>query len=138
MTRLLCLSLAALLLCACPGSLADPERFLSDGGTDGGGGDGGACNAETDIFQAKCGGSGCHSPPATVANGLDLTSPGVADRLTGPSMCMGQPLKTYMLTKVNGTPPCGATMPLTGSPLSAAELQCLTDYLATIGTDGGP
>ncbi len=126
--------LASLLLCACPGRLEDPERFFPDGG----GNDGGGCNVEVDIFQAKCGGAGCHSPPATVANGLDLVSPGVAQRLTGASMCQGQPLKTYMLAKVHASPPCGSPMPLGGMMLSSDEIACLTTYLAGIGADGGP
>ena len=103
------------------------------------GGGGGACNAETDIFQAKCGGVGCHSPPATVANGLDLISPGVASRLLGPSMCNGLPLRTYMITKLTSTsPPCGSQMPLGGPFLSSDQIQCVSDYLAALpGSDAG-
>ena len=135
---------AVVLFIACPGRLADPNEFLDGGGGSGGGGSGGGggsdggCDVEGTLFPLTCANSNaCHVAGNVVADGLDLQSPGVKQRLAGTSMCNGLKYKTYMLTKVTSTtPPCGAQMPLGGPYLDSAQIQCLTDYLATV--DGGP
>ena len=132
------LSGSALLFCAaCPGTLDRPERFIIDAGP--------ACDVEGTFFKKSCGGSGCHETilgdaGVAPANGLDLVSPGVADRITtGKAFaCMMLPLQSYILAKVKPGPPCGSPMPLGQDPLKEADLKCLEDYLAKLApTDGG-
>lgn len=131
--RPLVLALAFSSLTGCPGELQDPDRFL--GGTDGGGP---TCGVETDLFVAKCGTAGCHDNTVNAAQGLDLVSPGVANRLrTGLATCgsvAGQPLGSWLVTKVKPTPGCGGQMP-PGLPLDAQEIRCLELYVAAL--DGG-
>ena len=117
----------------CEGRLDNRERFIMGGG-DGGGED--CTDVENKIFRPKCGGSGCHENPGA-ASMLDLVSDGGnKSRLAGLSTCMSKPMKTYMLEKLSMTPGCGQPMPFNSDPLTAAELKCLTDYMATVG-DGG-
>jgi hypothetical protein len=131
--RLFVLGLALPALLACPGSLVDPERFLT-------GGDAGgmACDVENDIFKLKCGTAGCHDA-TTVAQGLDLATTGVKTRLGSQlatcTSAAGQPLAAFLLVKVKPNPTCGGPMPLGLTALDAAELKCLEDYLAAL--DGG-
>ena len=100
------ITLSALLLTGCPGTLAHPEHFLlavagaSSGGNGAGGGgaalpgagsgaeagagpDTGPCgDVVTRIFIPSCGGTGCHGAVGAQQD-LDLVSPGVADRVVG-------------------------------------------------------
>lgn len=111
----------------CEGRLDRKERFIMDAGAD-------CSDVENTIFKPACGGSGCHENPGAASN-LDLVSAGVPGRLGGLSTCQSKPMKTYMLEKVSMTPGCGQPMPFNSDPLTAAELKCLTDYMAKV--DGG-
>ncbi len=95
------------------------------------------CNV-TKMFEERCGGSSCHSPGESTAAGLDLTSPGVEDRVTevpGAS-CMGilaspaDPEGSLLYQKVAGVPTCGARMPIEGEPLTEDEQICLRDWIS--------
>jgi hypothetical protein len=125
--RHLTLALWMLALAGCdPGRIpdADKAKFL-----------GCQLDVETDIFQAKCGLSGCHDA-MSMMNGLDLASAGVATRIkTQTSMCMGEPLLELIPQKLTATPPCGQTMPV-GNPLTTDEVKCVDDYIAKLA-DGG-
>ncbi len=70
------------------------------------------------IFDAKC--TMCHG----ASGGLDLsTYTGLmAGGATGDSVTVCDGLGSYIYTKVTGDPP---SMPLTGSPLTEAELEAL-------------
>lgn len=130
MVRPTLLATALALLTGCPGSLANPERFL--GGSDGG------CDVETDLFKMQCGVSGCHDP-VTQSQNLDLVSAGVKDRLRANlatcASAAGQPLAAFMIAKVKPQPSCGAQMPLAAPALETSELKCLEAYIAAL--DGG-
>ncbi len=117
-------------LFGCEGRLERRERFITDAG-----GNEDCTDVEAKIFKPACGGSGCHENPGA-ASGLDLVSAGVKARLDVTSTCMSKPMKTYMLEKVSMTPGCGQPMPFNADALTAAEMKCLTDYMATVG-DGG-
>jgi hypothetical protein len=127
-TRRLFYALWMLAIAGCdPGRIpeADKAKFL-----------GCQLDVETDIFQAKCGLSGCHDA-MTMMNGLDLASPGVATRLKTQvsTMCMMLPELTLIPEKLTSSPPCGQTMPV-GNPLTTDEVKCVDDYIAKLA-DGG-
>lgn len=131
MRRALVVLLLSGVVVGCEGRLERRERFIMDSGTMD------CTDVENTIFKPACGGSGCHENPGA-ASGLDLVSAGVKSRLTGNSTCMSKPMKTYMLEKVSMTPGCGQPMPFNSDALTAAELKCLQDYMATVTTgDGG-
>lgn len=152
-------SLLAITLCACAGKLDKPERFASivkkytvDAGKQSGAGgaagrpangsDGGraappACVLQ--VFKTTCGLPACH---AKATAQVDLASPAVADRLIDKksvsATCMGRVfvsssgMSSLLLDKLTDTPPCGVKMPLTGT-ISAADLQCLTSWVQSVG-----
>src|SRR5450432_1846953 len=120
---------AGMLAIACdPGHLDDPDRFK-------------ACtiDVEQDIFIPTCGLTSCHDA-ATMTNGLDLVTAGVATRLKGMSSgtceMPKEPIAKLMSSKISAMPSCGSQMPL-GSPLEAPQVKCINDYLAALGADGG-
>ena len=90
------------------------------------------------MFEVRCGGSICHAAGESTAAALDLTSPGVEDRITGMpgSSCAGtladpaDPSGSLLYQKVAGTPTCGAKMPLNGVALNEDELTCLRDWIS--------
>ena len=127
----------------CAGDLENPERFsfLLDGGT--------KMNAQggipapppclTTMFEARCGMSICHA--ANTAQ-IDLVSPKVQDRLVG-KKAAGMACKegvfvatdgsdSLLLQKLDGMPPCGSAMPLSGK-LSSDELKCVSDWVKDVG-----
>lgn len=150
---------------ACAGDLKDPDRFaflLGDGGAlgsadasgmvvpDAGAPDaGGPAPAAvpvcvSNVFSMHCGSAACHGDGAAQ---VDLVSPDVATRLVDePSgaggLCAGRVLvatdgsESLLLAKLSDTPPCGSKMPLVGAALAAAELKCVTDWVASV--EGGP
>jgi hypothetical protein len=145
----------ALSLSACGGKLDHPERFAAtvkrlgqagakaaDAGAAEPASDGGsaalpACVSK--LLGKTCGVAGCH---AVGSPQVDLASAGVAMRLVDvKSTSMMCKDKTYvsttggaslLLDKLGATPPCGARMPL-GGMLAAADVQCLTDWVAALG-----
>jgi hypothetical protein len=130
-------SLAASSL-SCAASLDDPARFL-----DGGAVSQASCDVdpEADILAVKCAGSVCHSATDEKAAGLDLVSPGVADRVKniasasagcGGSMLVapGDPGGSLLYKKVSmDQPPCGSRMPLAQDPLSEEDIGCVASWI---------
>jgi len=146
----------------CPGTLEDPARFIDlDGGNTGpsssGAGSGGSSGSSsnncpdvpTAVFETNCTTAGCHTS-ATKVQGLDLQSPGVAQRLVGVMATEGQgllidpssPSSSVVYTKLTAMPPFGARMPL-GSMLDDATVACVLAWITQTvsssagGSDGG-
>src|SRR5688572_22618110 len=66
----------ALGLSACVGGISDPDRF----------GDGTSCPSDLrieELFEVSCAGGACHGADASPAGGLDLVTPGFAERMIG-------------------------------------------------------
>lgn len=121
-------------LAGCPGTLDDKQRFFT-----GSGGAADCGDVPHDVFASKCGGSGCHGPTAP-AQGLDLESDGVADRVVGKKAteCAGilvdpgEPEASIVFRKMLpiGVPGCGEPMPYGRPTLSASELACVRAWIA--------
>jgi hypothetical protein len=123
--------LIALLVSACAAPLEDPERFTGGGDCPAG------VSVETDVFAVRCAGSICHSPGDEPAGGLDLVSPGVADRIAGVDSpnCAGEvlavpgdPDASLIVRKLGDSPPCGDRMPLVGD-LQPGDAACIRDFI---------
>lgn len=132
---------ATLVLAGCPGTLENPERFKTKGA--GGGGDG-SCPDIPALFAERCAGSGCHG--ATMPQlGLDLASPGVGARVAGqPAVgCTGlladpaNPEQSILYRKLTDAPPCGGRMPSIGEPLTPDEMECVREWIASLGAASG-
>jgi hypothetical protein len=147
--RLCGLVACAALASACPGSIEDPARFRdATVGLDAPPGDASAPDAtvgldapsacvdyvERTLLPETCATAYCHGA-AKAAASLDLESPGLARRLVGVRGSMGcrsvalvdplRPEASLMVAKLRATPGCGARMPLAGTPLTAAQLECV-------------
>jgi hypothetical protein len=127
-------------LSACPGKLNNGDDLLHQGE-----GGGVMCpDAPERIFTPKCGGSGCHSPPDP-ANGLDLVSPGVAQRVVdhAAKMCLGNladptdPEGSVIVQKLGDSPPCGERMPLHGDKLSEDDITCIKVWIVELQPPDG-
>lgn len=130
----------AALVSACPGSIEDPARFRdATVGLDAPPGAPDAASAcaeyvERNLLPQTCATVYCHGA-AEAAGGLDLESPGLARRLVGvrgSMSCRGvalvdpsRPEASLMVAKLRATPGCGARMPLAGTPLTAAQIECV-------------
>ncbi len=100
---------------------------------------------QRDVFAKSCNGSACHSGATPAAN-LDLSSPGVVDRLVdrGSGTCdgwqlvvPGQPEQSLLWVKVfSDHQPCGDPMPL-GKHLRATELSCVRKWIEELAPTGG-
>jgi hypothetical protein len=96
------------------------------------------------LFEVRCGGAVCHSAGLSTAAGLDLTSPGVEERIVGQpgQSCAGtlaepaDPEGSLLYLKVLDMPSCGARMPLSGTPLSEDEVTCLRDWISGLLPEG--
>lgn len=142
--RLCGLFACAALVSACPGSIDDPARFRdATVGLDAPSLDavvavdtGSACvdYVERTLLPTTCATAYCHGAVKS-AGGLDLESPGLARRLVGVRGSMGcrgvalvdpsRPEASLMVAKLRLTPGCGARMPLAGTPLTAAQIECV-------------
>jgi hypothetical protein len=148
----------------CPGTLEDPLRFISyeggagnvgSSGSGGSSGGGGTCDAPGTIFNSTCALSGCHNSTNAPTSGnldlSDLTAANITARLINvPSVGMtsvlrintADPAQSALVTKISSSPPFGARMPYGGTPLSAADIQCVTDWVDTQAANamggGGP
>jgi hypothetical protein len=122
---------------ACAAPLDDPARFL-DGGVESEGSC--AIDVESDLLAVKCAGSVCHSAGDQKAAGLDLVSPGVAERVAnvasessacGGNMLVvpGDPSASLLYQKVASEPPCGSRMPLGQDPLSGDDIGCVASWI---------
>ena len=122
---------------ACAAPLDDPARFL-DGGTT----SSASCDidVEGEILATRCAGSVCHSATDQKAAGLDLVSPGVAERVAniasasadcGGNMLVvpGDPGGSLLYQKLGETPPCGSRMPLAQEPLSQDDMDCVRSWI---------
>jgi hypothetical protein len=98
---------------------------------------------ETDvlpIFQNRCGGGNCHRAPPFAA-GLDLTDANAFASLVGVSSTQdGRFLRvkpadadsSLLLLKLLPGPPVGARMPLTGGPLSSADIATIRTWIDSL------
>jgi hypothetical protein len=50
-----------------------------------------------------------------------------------PVLDLANPAGSLLLTKLSGTPPCGAAMP-SGTTLSEVDRQCINDWVMAQGT----
>jgi hypothetical protein len=117
-----------LLLCACPGTLDDPQSYLDP-----------ACpDVERDLLAVRCAGPQCHASVPQPAAGLDLHSPGVAARLMNRrARCGGLLLDPeepeasllYVKTGIDVPEDCPTTMPLVGDPLTDVQRACLLSWI---------
>ncbi len=131
---ILWLSLGLLLFTAgCPGTLTEEEKKMLQGGV--------ACPDDMVAFLgSKCGAGPCHGNAAP-GGGLDLVSAGVENRLIsvpGSANCNGailanplDPANSLLHLKLQNAPPCGSRMPF-GTPLTDAEIQCVSDWIGTL------
>lgn len=143
---------------ACAGDLDDPERFGRDGAVAAGDGDGDNTAGDgdgdaspppacvSDLFEASCNSIACHGAGATV---LDLVSPGVAARVVdvdaaAGGACDGEVVVStsggtnLLLDKLQETPSCGLRMPYGAEPLVQSEVDCLTDWVESLGGTVNP
>lgn len=140
---------SAVLLSGCPGSIDDPLLFRQSHG--GGSGWDGTCPPDFDvveeIFKPSCGTLGCHTGEQFAAAGLDLTAPGVGERILSHTsdQCGGLPLVdpddiegSFFNQKLDPEPPCGSQMPSGMGALSADERACLNEYLERLVGGGAP
>lgn len=133
-------SCSALLLCACPGTLSNPEAF-EDAGVQ-------TKNAET-IFAESCGTGGCHDDSLQAQAGLDLLSANLESRVVDVNatglgcgdeilIVPGDPDASYLFQKVlNSVGICGLPMPVVGA-LSPTEIETIRQWIIDLGSlDGG-
>jgi hypothetical protein len=135
-----------ILLGGCPGELENPDRFKTDGG-----GASAACfDIPKDLFVKRCAQiPNCHSAamPINPPN-LDHESPGVEDRLVnkpGSATCPGILVNpadaegSILYKKLTSSPGCGTRMPQVGTPLDQSELDCVKQWIESLGAGGaGP
>jgi hypothetical protein len=123
----------------CVGGISDPERF----------GDGTSCPDDFQIealFEQSCGGQACHGGDGSPAGGLDLVTPGFAERMINvPSqICSwfllvvpGDPESSFLYVKVTDPPiVCGAPMPPVGY-LTNNEVRCVSDWIESLAPPTG-
>jgi hypothetical protein len=147
--RIVILGLGLALASACVAEEDYPAGSPSGpGGSSGGQSGGGTCDFDDvrTMILGRCTGSGCHDADAP-AGGLDLASGGVVERLLGAAsagcsgrtlVVAGDPGESYLYEKLSGdTPQCGAPMPKGGTPLTATELGCVGEWIASLTGDGG-
>jgi predicted CxxxxCH...CXXCH cytochrome family protein len=116
-----------------------------------GGGDQAAGGCDTQdvietVFAQTCSGANCHSA-GKKSGGLDLASPGVEARLVNALskgcsdrvlVSPGNAAGSYLLDKLQGAGDvCGAPMPLGGTPLDAAKINCVADWIDSLGSGSG-
>jgi len=102
-----------------------------------------AAQVPSAVFAASCEAKACHNS-TDKEYALDLQSPGVVSRLLNvfaleaPSFKLVDPIapdQSFILLKVKlAMPPAGVQMPQTGAKLSAAEIQCLQQWVETVAT----
>jgi hypothetical protein len=130
--------------CGGDGSTLGPDGtpIVDDGPIDGDPGDGDSTavtvtlsQLSADIFTPKCALSGCHG--SFPQEGMSLAAANIAAAIINvPSnqrpnlkrIDPGNPDGSYLLQKVRGTGANGQ-MPLSGAPLSAAQIQLIVDWI---------
>ncbi|MCA9582611.1 MAG: hypothetical protein KC416_12510 [Myxococcales bacterium] len=136
------LAMVAMFSAGCPGTLDNPERFLSgntmDASTKDDGGSCGSINVELDILSKTtgngCAQAGCHDGQTFPPNLLDLDVPGLSGKTS--ASCGGAkyidpdaPMESLIYTKLAAAPPCGDQMPLDRDPLTDAEVECVLQWI---------
>lgn len=143
------LCVLGLVLAGCPGSLANPERFVGgsidrDAEVDGDEPPG-SCDPVADIFSRDsasggCNGALCHKDGAfldlvtgTPAEVFDRVSAQNAGTSSGPCseltvVTVGDADASTLVQRVTGSA-CGTQMPSADSPLSAAEVDCIKQWI---------
>jgi hypothetical protein len=119
---------------ACVGGISDPERF----------GDGTSCTPGfriEDLFAQSCAGQACHGDDESPAAGLDLVTPGFAERMihTPSRICSwmnlvepGDPESSFLYVKVTDPPlTCGDPMPPVGF-LTNNQVRCVSDWIESL------
>jgi len=121
------------------------------GGGAGAGGDDGAAGAGPapgdvcngfEILQTNCSGSACHSAPGAPLGDF-AASEEAAREIVGQATavsCAGQgdfidpdsPEDSLVVLKMSGDPPCGQQMPPSGTPLSDADVECVTEWIGSL------
>ncbi len=127
---------AVLVLGGCAGDLNDPDAFSGEPPV-------ATKDAET-ILAESCGTTGCHDDSSQAQAGLDLVSPGVAQRVVGISaiaigctdqtlVVAGDPENSYLLDKIlNEVTICGLQMPIVGA-LGQEEVDVIRDWIVDLG-----
>ena len=156
LTVLLFLASSASLGCS-----SSPDSTTQDGATGGATGSGGTdgsanapCDAPAVVFKPTCGVLLCHEPTNMAANaGLDFSKTtglvamllGKTSKGTGGSAC-GSETKPYLqagsnpaagllIDKLFATPPpCGASMPYGGTPLTGSDAACVKSWALAVTT----
>src|SRR5262249_18699898 len=126
----------SLVLAGCPGTLDDPAQFKGDGSI--------ACFDVPTELASNCTGAGCHNSKDK-AQMMDLQSPGVATRLVNKpaTECVGilvnpmSPQDSVLYKKLTPMPPCGAPMPSGKPQYDPEHLQCILDWIQSLGAGGG-
>ncbi len=136
--------LAAAQLAACGKGAPSPAGH----GGSGGDGSGGCGDVPGQIFLPHCGTAACHGTNKP-AQGLDLASPGLADRVVNKpgNGCGGvlanpsYPASSLLYKKLLAMPSCGARMPINAPPLGDAQIACVKAWIAAqqggMGGGGG-
>jgi hypothetical protein len=103
-------------------------------------------DAET-ILAERCGRTGCHDNTDQAQMGLDLISPGVADRVvdvlaTAPGctdrilVVAGDPDSSYLIAKLGVLDICGSQMPFLEA-LTQQEIDTLREWVVDLGDSSG-
>lgn len=115
---------------------AGSSSMPAAGGTTGGG----ACDGFA-ILQLHCNGGSCHgsSTAGTLSNFAfsEDSAKGFVDKQSAmcsatdnaPLLDPAKPASSLIVKKANGTSNCGSPMPLGGTPLSAADISCLQQWI---------
>jgi hypothetical protein len=121
----------------CAGDLSDPGAFTGEQPPVE------TKDAET-ILAESCGTTGCHDDSSQAQAGLDLVSPGVAQRVVGIGaiaigctdqtlVVAGDPENSYLLDKIlNEVTICGLQMPIIGA-LDQEEVDVIRDWIVDLG-----
>ena len=146
-------------LLGCPGSLENPDLFLSgnpgnDAGAGADGGSGFVCSADSTIDplgdlltnSASCAMAGCHAAGSIygvyagdLSDLVDVDSSQAACEEGGTPLKYvdsANPANSLIITKLADPPPCGSPMPLVGGPLQANEIACITEYIEALASGG--
>ena len=100
------------------------------------------------VLADSCGITGCHDATSLAAEGLDLVSPSVENRVVNVNaigngcesdilVVAGDPDGSYLFEKVLNAPGvCGLQMPITGT-LTPSEIETLREWIIDLGGSGG-
>ncbi len=89
------------------------------------------------VLEANCGTSGCHGEGSNLGTYAEseevarsyIGEPGIVCSTQGALIDTDDPSASLMVRKLSRDPPCGNPMPLNAQPLSAADAQCIEDWI---------